>query len=430
MNGTLNTALTACILCGSVRLRCAVPLAPMPIATPNFALAANVCEAEARAGVPLDLYQCDDCGHVQVGVVGNPEVQYREYVYETSLSVGLDEHFDGYVSDVMTALQPVPNGLVVEVGSNDGTLLAGFARAGMRIVGVDPARRIAQAATARGVPTIGEYFTVSVAEDIRRASGEATLVIANNVIANVADLATFARAVELLLAPDGSFVFETQYGADVVERALIDTIYHEHISYMFAKPTRRWLAAYGLEMFDIVPVDTKGGSFRVFAQKAGGPRPIGAAVERWVAREERAHMFDQPFFDRLSRRVAALEAELHTLIDAERHAGGRVGGFGASVGTATLIAQFHLEQKIDFIVDDDPAKEPYFAGPGYRIPVLRGDRLADCNARLIVVFAWRYMALIRRRHARFLNIGGRFVVPLPSVTVEHAEAAARAVMPR
>jgi SAM-dependent methyltransferase len=422
----LYSSLDACVLCGSARLRRALALAPMPIATPNFRLPAGVSEAEACAGVPLDLNQCEDCGHVQVGVIGNPELQYRDYVYETSLSPGLDEHFASYARDVVQTRKVGVDALVVEIGSNDGTLLAGFRAAGMRVQGVDPARRIAEASSARGIPTIAEYFSPEVAQQIRAASGAAAIIVANNVIANVPDLSRFAQGIESLLAPDGIFVFETQYGPDVVERMLLDTVYHEHISYFFTKPAQAWLASHGLELIDVVPIATKGGSFRVFAQKSGAARPVAPAVTSWVERERSSAMFAQPFFDRVTERLAEIGAELRAIVDAEHRRGGRVAGFGVSVGASTLLAQFKLGALIDFFVDDDANKGPYLAGPGYRIPVLTADALYEQRPRSIVIFAWRYADQIAARHAAYLGAGGSFVVPLPRVRVVRANSGSAA----
>ena len=219
----------------------------MPLATPNFEIPPGVSEQALRAELPLELYQCEDCGHVQVGLIGNPDLQYREYVYETSRSLGLAEHFLEYAANIVEVLALVPESLVVEIGSNDGTLLTAFAGAGMRVQGVDPARRIAQRATARGIPTIGEYFDEGVAGAIRRTSGAAGVVSPITLSLMWPSFQSFMCGVERLLADDGVFVFETQYGGDVVERVLLDTVYHEHVSYFFTRPTKRWLARFGLE---------------------------------------------------------------------------------------------------------------------------------------------------------------------------------------
>jgi hypothetical protein len=193
------------------------------------------------------------------------------------------------------------------------------------------------------------------------------------------------------------------------------------------KPTQAWLKKFGLALIDVVPIDTKGGSFRIFAQRSGGVRAVAATVGHWIDREESTGMFAQPFFDRVGERLACITQELHAIVDSDHRRGRTVGGFGVSVGTSTLLAQFKLADKIDFLVDDDTKKEPFLVGPGYRIPVITGEA---CNERIpgtIIVFAWRYAAQIRRRHAAYLRAGGSFVVPLPRVKVLQSESAGSAV---
>ena len=141
-----------------------------------------------RTAVPLELYLCRECGHLQILHVGNPEIQYRHYVYTTSLSLGLREHFAGYANDVISRYSVAPDSLIVELGSNDGSLLGFFRERGMRVLGVDPAVDIARRATERGIETIADFFTDKVGDRIRQTHGAASVVIANNMIANVDNL--------------------------------------------------------------------------------------------------------------------------------------------------------------------------------------------------------------------------------------------------
>ncbi|MBV8073963.1 MAG: methyltransferase domain-containing protein [Candidatus Eremiobacteraeota bacterium] len=399
-------------MCASPALELRLGLAPIPIATPNFSVPAHLrASPEFHTGVPLDLYQCASCGHVQVGVIGNPEYQYRDYVYTTSVSLGLAQHFARYARETIERLELPPGALVVEIGSNDGTLLRNFRDAGMRVVGVDPAKRIAASATASGIETLAEFWNAATARAVRERFGGAALVIANNVIANVPDLIDFGRGVAEALEPGGAFVFETQYGADVVERALVDTIYHEHISYFLAKPTRIWLESLGLEMLDVEAIATKGGSMRVTAQPLGGARKASASVEQWIARERAEAMFGAPFFAQLGNRIAAIRDELRAR--AERSRG--MAGFGVSVGTTTMLAQFGLYDRIAFLVDDDPKKDRALVGPGYAIEVLAPQALLERRPEATIIFAWRYADAIVAKHAAYANAGGCFVVPLPEV---------------
>ncbi len=395
-----------------------VPLQPIPIATPNFAMPTDPELArDALKGVPLDIFQCADCGHLQVGHIGNPDLQYRDYVYTTSLSLGLPEHFKSYASQVIDKYHPQTGSLVVEIGSNDGTLLRAFKERGYHVLGVDPARAIAATATAAGIETIGDFFTEASGRDIAQRVGKAQLIIANNMIANVPDLQDYMRGIDHLLADDGVFIFETQYGADVIERNLLDTVYHEHVSYFLAKPTVEFLARFGLQTIGIDRMPTKGGSIRVSAQRQGGARPVAADVAYLIDQEERKNAFAPAYFTALSRDLQAIKREINAQVEAALAAGKTAGGYGVSVGTTALLPQFGLIDRLSFLVDDDPKKPRVLEGPGYRIPVIGPDELYAQNAGVVVVFAWRYADSILAKHQRFIAAGGEFVIPLPRVRI-------------
>jgi SAM-dependent methyltransferase len=406
-----------CRLCHSGRQDLAVPMAGMPIGTPNFQVPdAGVDDPVFRTAVPLELYLCRDCGHLQILHVGNPEIQYRHYVYTTSISLGLREHFATYADDVVRRHAVAPDSLIVELGSNDGSLLGFFKERGMKVLGVDPAVDIAKRATANGIETIADFFTDAVGADIRRTRGAASVVIANNMIANVDNLDSLVTGIRNVLAPDGLFVFETQYGLDVTEKNLLDTVYHEHLSYFNIKPLQRFFARLGMELIDVQHIWTKGGSIRVTVQLAGGPRRPSPEVARFIADEDRLGVDQPAYYAAYLRKIAAIRDKLVALADACHARGQQMAGYGISVGTTTLLPQFGLEGKIDFLVDDDPRKGNVMTGPGYDIPILPPAALYERKPALVVVFAWRYVDPIRAKHRRYFADGGKFVVPLPTVT--------------
>jgi SAM-dependent methyltransferase len=218
---------TVCRLCGSGRIVKSVPLARVPIVSPNVGTGdASAQERLTHIVAPLDNYLCQDCGLIQLLHVVDPELIYSGYLYRTSVSLGLAEHFRGLSDAVISRLRLERRDLVVEFGSNDGTLLSFFKEGGMRVQGVDPAGDIARDATQRGIPTLAEFFNVQVAKSIS-AEGKARAIVANNAMANIDDLDEIFSGVKALLAPDGAFVFETQYALDVFEKVLLDVIYHE-----------------------------------------------------------------------------------------------------------------------------------------------------------------------------------------------------------
>ena len=415
-SGSISQRRSHCVLCGSNDMSIVVALDPIPIATPNFRVGGEWDEHGSNAGVPLDIHQCAQCGHLQVGYLGNREMQYRNYVYTTSLSAGLTEHFQNYADALVTQLPLAPGSLVVELGSNDGTLLRAFGDRGMRVLGIDPAVQIARIAAAGGIPTLAEFFSSTLAHDVAAQYGRADLCVANNVIANIEDLGDIAAGVAALLAPGGVFIFETQYGADVIESRLLDTVYHEHISYFLLTPLIAFFDRHGLELYHAERIATKGGSFRAYVARREAGRTRTPQLTELLEREARLKMFEAPYFAQLNIALAQLRDELADLVAQARRAGRSVAGYGVSVGTTTLLAQFGLTDALDFLIDDDASKDPVLTGPGYRIPVYGSCTLAERRPALVIIFAWRYADAIVRRNADYLDAGGTFVIPLPQLS--------------
>lgn len=406
-----------CRLCNSSDLRVAIALSPMPIATPNMGLKYDEKTREAfERAVPLDLMLCGECGQLQTGYVGNSEIQYRDYVYTTSISLGLAEHFAAYAKQVVEEVKPAPDSLVVEFGSNDGTLLQAFKEMGYTVLGVDPARVIAEAATQRGIETWAEFFSAPLAEKIVASKQKAALIISNNVIANIDELDPVVEGVKTLLAPDGVWVFETQYGADVFERHLLDTVYHEHLSYFNIAPLCRFFSRFGLEIIDVQRIVTKGGSIRVSVQHSNGPRQAGEAVKSFVDWEAEKGMSGPDYYASFKTKIDAIAEELNAIVDDVHAQGGTVAGYGVSVGTTALMPQFGLTQKIDMLFDDDPQRHGDLIGPDYVIPIHQGRELMVYKPDIVITFAWRYIDPIMKRQRAYLDSGGKFIVPLPQVS--------------
>jgi len=410
-----------CRLCQSRAVEIVVPLAPIPVATPNIAMAAKGSEGEglAAALAPLDLYLCRDCGHLQLLDIIDPEVQYTHFAYTTSISLGLTEHFGRMADTVIERAKLAPNSLVVEVGSNDGTLLRFFKERGMRVLGIDPARETALRATAEGIETLATFFTTQLADDIRAKYGPAAVVISNNTFANLDALDDPTEGIRRLLADGGLFVFETQHGADVIKRMLIDTIYHEHLSYFLVGPLVPFFARHGMDFFAVEHLTTKGGSIRGYCQLAGGPHKPDGSVARSAAEEAAAGLDKPETYRHFVERLTAMRGDLARTIAAETKAGRKIAGFGASVGTVTLINQFDLGPSLDVVFDDKPLTDALL-GPGYRIPVLPSDALYEQRPDLVVILAWRYADPIIAKHQRFLSGGGGFVVPWPTFSIRRA----------
>lgn len=371
----------------------------------------------AQQAFPLDVFFCATCGHVQLLDVVDPSVLFENYVYVSGTSPVFVKHFEDYAADLIGRFTPAAGALVVDVGSNDGTLLGFFKRAGMKILGVDPARVIAEDATRRGVETWVGFFSPDLAARIRAERGPAAIVTANNVFAHIDDLGGVLAGVRSLLAPDGVFAFEVSYLGDVVEKTLFDTIYHEHLSYHSVKPLVRFFAANGMELIEALRVSSHGGSLRGIAQLKGAPRKVGASVAEMLAYETSAGLDRADTFVRFGHDIESIKSELSRLLRGLKAEGKSVAGFGAPAKATTLMYHFGIGPDIvDFVVDDSPLKQGLFT-PGLHIPVVPASELAARRPDYLIVLAWNFASAIIAKNAAFRENGGRFIVPLPRVEV-------------
>ena len=398
------THITECRLCDSRDLDLVVSFTPTPIGD-HYVPASRAHEVQAC--YPLDVVCCRGCGAVQLADTVDPALIYPDYLYTTSVSRGLDAHFEHYAEDVLARVQPKAGAFVVDIGSNDGTLLRAFQRRGHRVLGIDPAGDIAQRATDFGIPTAKGFFTARQATLTRTAMNEsADIITANHVMANVADLHDFIEGVKHLLAPDGTFVFETGYWPAIVGGNLIDTIEHEHLHYFSVKPLQQFLFSHGLTLVHAEMNSAKGGSLRGYVKHAYEPGlsvPIMANVEQLGGNIDAG---------RLTRWTTQLE-ELRQAVQAQIAQAEKETwvGYGAAVGSTLQLYHFGLGEKLSYLVDDNPAKQGRFS-PGFHVPVYDPEALKAIKPDRIVILAWRYAEQIGQQHPEFNE---RFLTVLPEL---------------
>lgn len=402
-----------CRLCEGTNLALALQLTPTP---PANAFVPAERKNELQPVFPLDVFLCQSCGHAQLLDVVDPEILFRDYVYVSGTSPVFVEHFRLYAEAVLQRLNPSERGLVVELGSNDGTLLKFFQQKGFQALGIDPAKEIARRATVGGVETLPDFFTADLAKKIRDEKGPALVMAANNVFAHIDDLSDVTRGIKTLLAPGGLFVFEVSYLADVIQNTLFDTIYHEHLCYHGVKPLVSFFARHGLQLFDVERVSPHGGSLRGYVQQAGGPRPLSPRVKNLVESEDRMGLSTLDTFKTFSENIQGLKTRLGALLTALKHEGHHVAGFGAPAKATTLLYHFDLGRALDFIMDDSPLKQHLFS-PGHHLPVLPSTALYERKPSHVVVLAWNFADSIIKKHQAFRDQGGRFIVPLPQLEV-------------
>jgi SAM-dependent methyltransferase len=404
---------TTCRVCDDTRLRPLFSLVPTPLA--NQLVSADRLHEPQRV-YPLDLHFCDHCSHVQLLDVVNPEILFRDYVYVSGTSPSFVDHFRRYSEDVLSRVALAPGELVVDIGSNDGTLLRFFKDKGCRVLGIEPATLIAESAHAAGIETIPAFLTRELAETVARDHGPAVVVTANNVFAHVDDLHGFVDAVKAILADDGTFVFEVSYLVDVFDKTLFDSIYHEHLSYHLVKPLVTLFQRNDMELVDVQRVSSHGGSLRGFAQRKAVARKQ-PTVDALIETEATLGLHSPAAYRTFSENIEQRKNESRSFLDRLRGEGRRVVGFGAPAKATTLMYHFGLGTDVlEYIVDDSPLKQGLFT-PGLHVPIVPSARLYESKPDYMLILAWNFAEPIMRTHKAFSDLGGKFIVPLPTLKV-------------
>lgn len=405
-----HTRRDTCRACRGRDLRSVVDLGPTALAN---SFPRDPAEFAAELRYPLELYFCADCSLVQLLDVVPAEQLFSNYIYVTGTSDTIAAHNRRYADAVVDRMALGPADLVVEVASNDGSLLRCFQTRGVRVLGVEPATNIAERAVRSGVPTVNRFFNAEQGAILRAEHGSARVVIGNNVLAHVDDTQGFLRGARDWISDDGLAIFEVPYLGEFVERLEYDTVYHEHLCYFSVLALMRLFEGAGLRIVAIESQPVHGGSLRVFGARAKAGEGHGSDAMRFAAEERRKGWHEFARYQRFALDVAANRRELLDVLDGFAADGKRVAGYGAPAKGNTLLQYCGITpRRIEYTVDKNPLKVGRFT-PGSHLPVLAVETLLERQPDVVVILAWNFAEEILRQQAEYLRRGGRFLLPLP-----------------
>ena len=363
---------------------------------------------------PLEVGFCETCTLVQLMHTVPPERIFREYVYVTSTSSSITEHFHELARDAVSRFGLGQEDLVVEMGSNDGTLLRGFEPSGVRTLGVEPAANIAEIARANGVDTLNEFFEPGIAARVRDERGPASFMVGCNVVAHIPDINGTMEGVATLLADQGVFQVEAPYLLELLERAEFDTVYHEHFFYFSLKALDYAATRHGLRIFDVefFPA-VHGGSIRASICRTDAGHERTDAAAHAFEREEQAGVGDFATYSDFADRVAGIRSGLLELLHNLRSGSARVAGYGAAAKGNTLLNYCGIgTDLLDYVADKNPLKQGLYT-PGMHLPVVEAARLAQDRPEYTLILAWNMAHEIMAEQQAYRDAGGRFIVPIP-----------------
>jgi len=362
----------------------------------------------------LSAAYCPRCTLVQLVEQPPRERMFNDrYPFFSATSARMDAHFAGLAREVIAQLPP-GDAFVVEIGSNDGTLLRHAAQAGIRHLGIEPSASVARAASGRGVSTVGRFFDAPLAREIVSEHGQAHAVIAANALSHMADVHSVVEGITILLAAEGTCVIEDPYWGDVVAQTAFDQIYDEHASYFTLASLQGLFGQHDLAVFDVIPYDVHGGSMR-YLIGAAGSRPATARVSLLLEQEQAAGLHRPETFAAFRGRVMTIGNALMTLLHDCKAQRKRVVGYGATSKSTTTINFFGVTPAlVEFISDTTPVKHGTFS-PGAHIPVRPHHEFAARYPERALLFLWNHAAEVRAKEQAFARAGGRWIIYVPAV---------------
>ena len=374
-------------------------------------------EENLEQKTPLRVLVCETCFHVQTDETPAPETIFSNYAYLSSQSESWLEHARVYARSMIDRLGLTAQSFVLEVASNDGYLLQNFVKAGIPVLGVEPAENVARIAEARGVPTRVAFFNADTARRLASEGVSADLVAANNVLAHVPDIRSFVAGYHEILKPNGVTTFEFPHLLNLIKYNQFDTIYHEHFFYLSFVALEKIFANAGLRVFHVERLSTHGGSLRLFVCKEDAEQAGTAAVGALKAAEAEAGLDRIAGYEGFQAKCEAIKADFLKFIGEARQKGWSVAAYGAAAKGNTLLNFCGAgNDVIRAVADKSPEKQGKLL-PGSHIPVVTPDALIEMKPDYVVILPWNLKEEIRKQLTTLEEQGARFVTAVPELEI-------------
>lgn len=372
---------------------------------------------EPEVFYPLKLYVCKECFLVQIAEYKKSQDIFSDkYLYFSSFSTSWLAHAKQYVQMAVERFHLTDKSYVVEIAANDGYLLQFFQDSGIPCLGVEPAENTAVVARKKGIKVVTEFFGAALAQQLAKKQ-KADLLLGNNVLAHVPDINDFVAGLKILLADNGQVTMEFPHLMNLIEQNQFDTIYHEHFSYLSFHTVRQIFSQHGLTVFDVEQLATHGGSLRIFARHSDAAKSVSANVSLLLETERKAGMRELAYYATFQEKTDRLKRALLAFLIEQRHQNKVVVAYGAAAKGNTLLNYCGVKKDLlPFVVDASPFKQGKFL-PGAHIQVVAEEDIKVRRPDFVLILPWNIQQEITRQLHYITEWGGRFVVPIPEVSI-------------
>jgi hypothetical protein len=397
-----------CQICGSDKLDAVLSLGYMP---PVNQMVPIGQVPRQQPWFPTELLHCRQCELVQLGLAVDPVIIFPpEYPYTSGTTKLLRDNFADLYAESSSMLGLKADDLIVDIGSNDGTLISNFQKGGHRILGIEPTD-VSKIAHDRGIPTIQRYFGLDTAKDVKAKHGPASVVTAANCFAHIEDVHAIVEGIVEMLGDKGVFISESHYLIPLLDTLQYDTVYHEHLRYYSLGSLKYLLEMHGLEVFHARPIRSHGGSIRVYAARKGAQK-IQDSVAKMLATEPRGEAMAQ----RLARfrdDVVLSKLRLMSMLRDLKEKGARIAGISAPSRASTMVNYVGLDEGIiDYVVEIQGSLKIGKCMPGTGIPVVDEAKLFADQPDAALIFSWHIADELAPK-LRAKGFRGQLITPLP-----------------
>lgn len=402
-----------CQVCSSAKLHRILDLGHQPLC--DTLLSKEMLDMPEKY-YPLRMEWCEKCTGVQIDYcVDGSEVYHPEYPYRSGISKPLADYQRQICVSLIEKYGLTKHDLAIDIGSNDGTLLSGFKREGIRVLGVEPTN-IAKIARAEGIPTIQSFFDIKTARAIRKKYGKAAVITTTNVFAHMQTLGEVIAGVYELLEDDGVFVSETHYLLDVIQGGQFDTMYHEHLRTYSLRSLIALFKQYDFTVTDVERGSRYGGNIRVHVTK-GRNRPVSHRVGELIALETKAGLDTLQTYQAFAERVKKARIAFTEFLVKAKKAGKSIAGKSSPGRASTLLNYYGVDaEMIPYLAELPDSLKLGMYTPGKHIPIVNEKILFKDQPDYLVLMAWHYADFIMPRLKK-AGLCSDFVIPLPDLRI-------------